>query len=1135
MTPRCLLAASLAASLAAALAVPAASAAPKPLYKSPIVTADTPGHAVEIDIPLPADADELFLVVTDGGNGFAADWADWIAPRFILADESAKPLTELDWKSATSGWLEVHKNANVEGGPMVVDNIPVPEGIGTHANSVIAFDIPEGAQRFQSKAGIDQRGSSQSMGSSIQFWVFAEDPAELVAGIRSESSEGNPSRDPADAVSGLDVHPDLEATLFAAEPDLLSPSAIDIDHRGRIWVCEVVNYRSHKGKRPEGDRILILEDTDGDNRADKTTVFYQGNDVDSAHGICVLGDRVIVSAGEEVFFLIDEDGDDKSDRKEILFTKIGGAQHDHGIHAFHFGPDGKLYFNFGNAATQLCDADGNIIVDKAGNEVRADRNPYQQGMIFRCNLDGSGVETLAWNFRNNWEVAVDSFGRLWQSDNDDDGNRAVRINYVFPYGNYGFNDEITGAGWRDPRPGMEEEIPLQHWHLNDPGVVPNLLQTGAGSPTGIVVYEGDLLPEVFQGQMIHCDAGPNVVRAYPATPEGAGFTAETVDILTGTRDRWFRPSDVCVAPDGSLIVADWYDPGVGGHAMGDLERGRLFLVAPPGHRYSVPEHDFSTVKGALQALRSPNEATRYLAFTALDEMVSAENALLVLDPFRDEDLDPHQRARLFYLFRHIKGDGIASHQLDTLKFENPELRAMAAYSVGAISPTDESPRVRALAAIALRFIESPALDPAWAALAAQYDGKDRWYLEALGIGADLQWDARFAAYLELVDNKPHLDIVWRARCEAALPFVEKALLSISDHGSRLALVRSLHFHPKSEARRQTIQNLIEKGDDSLVTEILLWVPEAEAPASRVEELALALKDSPSLVALSRRYDLRSPEIVSALLAYIESDSSPDAARHLLDVNDALPESLSPSLATALGKTGDRRATEHLVARLKPETDPALARSVVEALALSSQGEEALLQLAKDKNLPESAKFTTAALLGRSSDAKIRDAIASALDLPPAAGADAHPPIPQLVQIKGDAGRGADAYQKATCATCHQVGGEGLNFGPDLTVIGNKLPPEALYESILYPSVGISHGYHGLALTLKSDEQLVGFIASETDDTLSLLMPGGLSRDVPTSEIASRSELEESLMPPGLAALLTTQEFADLVAYLTSLK
>ncbi len=150
------------------------------------------------------------------------------------------------------------------------------------------------------------------------------------------------------AVGNLKVAEGLEATLFAAEPMLLSPSDIDVDHLGRVWVCEVVNYRSRSGSRPEGDRILILEDTDHDGRADKQTVFYQGRDIDSALGICVLGNRVLVSVAPNVFVFTDENGDGKADKKELLFSKVGQPQHDHSTHAFVFGPDGKLYWNVGN-------------------------------------------------------------------------------------------------------------------------------------------------------------------------------------------------------------------------------------------------------------------------------------------------------------------------------------------------------------------------------------------------------------------------------------------------------------------------------------------------------------------------------------------------------------------------------------------------------------------------------------------------------------------------------------------------------------------------------------------------------------------------------------------------------------------
>jgi len=620
-------------------------------------------------------------------------------------------------------------------------------------------------------------------------------------------------------LKGFTLPAGLEVTLFAAETMVVNPADIDVDHLGRVWVCEGANYRvsPHMNRawgvqRPGGDRIVILEDTNGDGRADKETVFYQGMDVNAALGICVLGNKVIVTCSPKVFVLTDTDGDGRADKKDVLFTDDSKGDHDHCVHAFVFGPDGKLYFNMGNEPKEIGDKDGKIITDLAGHRVKSDGNPYREGMVFRCNPDGSEFETLGWNFRNNYEIAVDSFGTLWQPDNDDDGNKGVRINFVMEFGNYGYKDERTGAAWKTPRTGWEEEIPQRHWHLNDPGVVPNLLQTGAGSPCGMCIYEGKLLPEMFRGQMIHCDAGPRVVRAYPVKNDGAGYSATMVDILS-TEDTWFRPSDVCVAPDGSLLVADWNDGGVGGHNMADRNlatmTGRIYRVAPKGHKPSVPRLDLASAKGAVAALQSPNLAARYLAWTKLNELqAGAEKELLTLWNSKDARM----RARALHLLARVKGSG-KKYVEAALKDRDPDIRITGLRIARALKldvipyvaklTKDSSPQVRRECVIALRHNTSPAAPKFWAQLAAQHDGRDRWYLEALGIGADKQEDEFFSAWRKEVGAKWNTpagrDIVWRSRSRQTPALLAELILDPKTSAQdRLRFFRALDFHDGAE-------------------------------------------------------------------------------------------------------------------------------------------------------------------------------------------------------------------------------------------------------------------------------------------------------------------------------------------------
>ena len=198
---------------------------------------------------------------------------------------------------------------------------------------------------------------------------------------------------PENALKGLVVANGLEVKTMATEPLLKNPTNIDVDEKGRIWVTEAYNYRPGINGNPTnalGDRIMILEDNNGDGVVDTAKVFYQGPEMDAPLGISVLGNKVIVSQSPYVWILHDDNADDKADRKEILFQGIDGEQHDHGVHAFIFGPDGKLYFNFGNEGKQLKDKNGNRVLDQDGDAI--DSKKYKQGMVFRCDPDGSNVE-----------------------------------------------------------------------------------------------------------------------------------------------------------------------------------------------------------------------------------------------------------------------------------------------------------------------------------------------------------------------------------------------------------------------------------------------------------------------------------------------------------------------------------------------------------------------------------------------------------------------------------------------------------------------------------------------------------------------------------------------------------------------
>ncbi|HVW37014.1 MAG TPA: PVC-type heme-binding CxxCH protein, partial [Pirellulales bacterium] len=282
-------------------------------------------------------------------------------------------------------------------------------------------------------------------------------------------------KSPEDELKALQVPPGVEISLFASEPMITNPTAIDVDTHGRVWVAEIQNYR--KAQEPV-EKIKVLEDTDGDGKADKVTVFT--DDVFAPMSICVAGDKVYVATSPDLWVYEDKNGDLKADGPpKKLLTGFGGKNHDHGAHSLVLGPDHKWWMSHGDGGFDVTGTDGSQI-------------KFRFGAMLRGELDGGKLETVAVNFRNPYEICVNSFGEPYCSDNDNDGNFSVRICWIMEGGDYGW--------FGDPPPKVPPGTPFgEHWHFRGhiPGFVPATLVTGFGSPCGICYYEGDAFGAEF--------------------------------------------------------------------------------------------------------------------------------------------------------------------------------------------------------------------------------------------------------------------------------------------------------------------------------------------------------------------------------------------------------------------------------------------------------------------------------------------------------------------------------------------------------------------------------------------------------------------------------------------------------------
>ena len=1048
------------------------AAAVKPVFETAVMTSRSSPRILDVDAPLKG-AKELWLVVSDEGSK-SCDWADWLEPKLIFADGTTKDITTLKWKSASAGSGRVSVGKSAMGGPLLVEKKSYANAIGTHAPSVIAFDLPAGVERFTAKVAIDDGGmvrNGRPSDADVRFRVFTTappaPPAAASTGGGARAAKPGLTEGPTFVPPEMFTVPEgFEVTLWATSPLLFNPTNMDFDAQGRLYVAEGVNYRGKKGRRPEGDRIVVLEDTTGSGKADKSTVFVQDTNLEAPLGVAVLDDKVIVSQPPDLIVYTDVNRDGKFDpavdKREVLLTGFNGRQHDHSLHSLTAGPDGLWYFNQGNTGAQFTDKSGKTF--RMGSPYTAsktavdpgavaglksdDGNVWIGGFTARMNPDGTDVKIMGYNYRNSYEQTVTSFGDIFQSDNDDPP--ACRVTPLIEGGNAGFASADGQRSWgADKRPG--QTTPIAEWRQEDPGTMPAGDVYGGGSPTGVAFYENGALGEKWNGLLLACEAGKNVIFGYFPKPDGAGFKLERFDFMTSNKEKeWagsdflggkatgelktlFRPSDVCVGPDGAIYVADWFDPGVGGHGTrDDRYTGSIYRIAPKGFRPVIPKFDLATTEGQIAALKSPAVNVRNSGFTRLKaqgaKAMPAVAALL-------EDKNPYIAARAVWLLAQMGDAGIAKvtalleSKDDTmrrvafraLRTANCDVLSMATKMAG-----DKSAAVRREIALSLRDVSAASVRDQWTVqnrvpfdpylnvlmtLAKEFDGKDRAYLEAFGLGCTGHEPEVYAA-------------ISRARGGSAEAW--------SDAFAWLAW----RLHPAAavdDFKTRILSPKLSEEQRNLMLTALAFVPTREAAGAMLE------------VAHAKNFPMK------------------DLAKWWL-----------------LNRKGN-------------DWKPFDVDGGMKALGLYD---------------PDKVKLV-------------------AVEMPPVPkDAPKLPPFAEIAKLRGDAKNGKNAI--AVCYTCHRVGANGVEFGPDLSTFGKQQTTEIIVQAIAEPSATISHGFEGSEVRTKDGLTITGMVLSSGDPLIIKCM-GGLVQTVPRKRIASVTKMEKSLMYEPSQLGLNAQGIADIVA------
>ncbi len=925
-----------------------------------------------------------------------------------------------------------------------------------------------------------------------------------------------PSR-PADA--GKDEAPRahdrrLEITPFAAAPDIVHPVSVAVDAHGRLLVIEShTHFRPQGYKGPKHDRIRVLEDTDGDGRADRFTTFYEGTT--ATMDIAVHPDgSVYLATRNEVLRLRDTDGDGKADEsRRIVFLDTKGDYPHNGLSGLAFDSKGDLYFGMGEnlgADYKLIGADGTTLA--GGGE---------GGNVFWCTADGKRLRRVATGFWNPFGVCTDIFGRVFAVDNDPDAMPPCRLVHVVEGGDYGFQFRYGRSG----------RHPFQSWDGQLPGTLPMASGTGE-APCEVLSYESDGLPPEYRGNLLVASWADHRVERYELKERGASVAAERKPFIQGGAD--FRPVGLAVAPDGSLFVSDWVKSDYTLHGHGAIwhvrwrdaepdrprEPRRALLSAHRPLREAAARRLAGNEDGRAflrDQLRSGHTRTRAISLTAL---VDAGDRGLDLGAVAAKDSVPAIRAMAVRALVDRGKD--ATHYLDAR--EPADVRREATRS---LRTKDDLPRLLKLLADQDAFLRNAAVQqlarlPALLAavdvpaltdpvqrigvmLAWRASGRREGVRRVRDFLADRDEEVRFLAAKWVADEKltQYRPLLAKALENRALnvrlffayssalaridghevseaPMADYFLGRLSDKRSSTALrVLALQMVPATHPKLTLalLTDLLNHGEPPLQLEAARALCEVSTPrhfavlleAARDRRLGDAVR-AQALAGLSERAE----EYLDQLLSFArgkEAVLSHEALRALVPVK----------------LNAEQRAALEEVARQRPEAAPLVARVL-------------------------GKPFTT----GRPGTKDI-DAWLKRLGGP----ADA------------SAGRRVFFHSKlGGCFRCHRVEGRGQEVGPDLSTIG-RTERRHIVESILQPSALVAPHYQVWQIETDDGKVRTGMLVRTYLDEYTYLDPKGNLFKLNTRRIVDSRPVPVSIMPDGLHDLLTDQELRDLIAYLCS--